>query len=167
MFRSKYYENLLNVKDKALYMVMCDNILRNSNAYYKKGLLISNLSQSSMVKKTGISWTDIRTKCIPKLDSLGILCKIESNNNCKYVLGVRTEEGKELLFIYYLIILHEKHIEKVLEETDSFNNPYRIVKLQEVDYYNNSLRDNIIDIVSNGGSKYKLMEKVENVENNL
>lgn len=116
MLDSYYYRYVLNSNDKVMISAFFSSFLNKGTDPYSKGLLIVNIKQENLRKKTGSMTYSTCTRSLQNLCKLGIVIKLKKKyRNNRYLVGFRIENNNPLFLIYHLIDKYEQMVVENIE----------------------------------------------------
>lgn len=116
MLNSRYYNYVLSPVDCRVFEALWNRVLAPKGPYYKRGQLVVNVKQTTLIGATGVPKRSI-IRSLTKLDKLGVIITIrQKQNNNRYLLGFRTKGNEWLLLLYHLINKYEDMLSERVEE---------------------------------------------------
>lgn len=152
VLNSYYYTWVLTPTDKIVIQCLWDTAIFKNNNYYEKGIIISNIKEITIAKKSGVSVPTIQ-RSLKKLDYIGAIIKLKKlTKNNKYILGFKIDNNNVLYLLYYVILSCEHLVKKEVQSkflslTDARNVPK--IKITEKHCLANHIRNIIIDAAQN------------------
>jgi len=112
VLNSNYYRYILSDTDKNILHYLWANVSIGSSEYYKEGLLVTNIKERTLMRKTGETYHTL-VRHLKRLDSLGVAIKVRSKvKHNRYFMGFRTKDEGRVYLLHHLIHEHNDNLEK-------------------------------------------------------
>lgn len=152
ILNSYCYTWALTPTDKVVFQCLWNTAIFKNNGYYEKGIIISNIKEKTIAKKSGVSVPTVQ-RSLKKLDYIGVIIKLKKlSRHNKYILGFKLS-GNNILYLLYYVVLNCEHLIK--KEIDSWFmlNPdtRKVPKIKLVEKYilPNHVRNIVMDASQN------------------